>query len=66
MRTANAWVEIKVYRMTALTRAAATVNTLLVQTVRNPIAMGLTSAAAIQKRLEAMPMTMKLFVVAIQ
>ena len=66
MRTANAWVEIQVYLMTAMTRAAATVNTLLVQMVRNPIAMGLTWAAAIQKRLEAMPMTMKLFVVAIQ
>jgi len=66
MRTANAWVEIQAYRMTALTRAAATVNTLQVQMVRNPIAMGLTRAAAIQKRLEAMPMTMKLFVVAIQ
>ena len=66
MRTANAWVEIQVYRMTALTRAAATVNTLLVQMGSNPIAMGLTRTAAIQKRLEAVPMTMNLFVEAIQ
>ena len=66
MRTANAWVEIQVYQMTALTRAAATVNTLLVQMVRNPITMGLTRAAAIQKRLGAVPMTINLFVVAIQ